>query len=58
VVHRDELLRHVWGSPDAPLTRSVDNAILRLRRKIEPDVHHPRFIHAVVGGGYSLTPEG
>ena len=58
VVHRDELLRNVWGYRDAPLTRSVDNAILRLRRKIEPDVHHPCFIHTVVGDGYSLTPEG
>ena len=58
IVHRDELLRDVWGYLDAPLTRSVDNAILRLRRKIEPDVHNPRFIHTVVGDGYSLTPEG
>ena len=58
IVHRDELLRVVWGYLDAPLTRSVDNAILRLRRKIEPDVHNPRYIHTVVGDGYSLTPEG
>lgn len=58
IVHRDELLRNVWGYLDAPLTRSVDNAVLRLRRKIEPDVHNPRYIHTVVGDGYSLTPEG
>jgi DNA-binding response OmpR family regulator len=58
VVHRDELLREVWGYPDSPLTRSVDCAILRLRRKLEPDVHNPRFIHTIVGGGYRLTPEG
>jgi DNA-binding response OmpR family regulator len=58
IVHRDELLRDIWGYLDTPLTRSVDNAILRLRRKIEPDVHHPRYIHTVVGDGYSLTPEG
>jgi DNA-binding response OmpR family regulator len=58
VVHRDDLLRDVWGYLDAPLTRAVDNAILRLRKKIEPDVHNPRFIHTIVGDGYSLTPEG
>lgn len=58
IVHRDELLRDVWGYLDTPLTRSVDNAILRLRKKIETDVHHPRYIHTVVGDGYSLTPEG
>jgi two-component system response regulator MtrA len=58
VVHRDELLRQVWHCPDPPLTRCVDNAISRLRKKIEPDVEHPRFIHTVHGDGYTLTPEG
>jgi two-component system response regulator VicR len=58
VIHRDELLRVLWGYPDAPFTRSVDNAILRLRKKIEADPHHPRFIHTVHGDGYTLTPEG
>lgn len=57
VVSRTELLREVWGYPEAPNTRSVDHAIARLRRKIEPDVHHPRFIHTAHGDGYCLTPE-
>ncbi len=56
VVLRDELLKAVWGYPEAPLTRSVDNAIARLRKKIEPDVQHPRFIQTVHGDGYRLTP--
>jgi DNA-binding response OmpR family regulator len=56
VVHRDELLRRFWG-PEAPFTRSVDIAIARLRKKIEPNVHHPRFIHTVHGDGYTLTIE-
>jgi DNA-binding response OmpR family regulator len=54
VVHRDELHRKFWG-PDVPHSRSVDIAIARLRKKIEPDVHHPRFIHTVHGDGYTLT---
>ena len=54
VVHRDELLRKFW-STEAPSTRSVDIAIARLRKKIEPDVHRPRFIHTVHGDGYTLT---
>ena len=41
VVHRDELLREVWGYIDAPSTRSVDHAIARLRKKIENDPPHP-----------------
>jgi two-component system, OmpR family, response regulator MtrA len=54
VVHRDELLQKFWGS-NASLTRSIDIAIARLRKKIEPDVHHPRFIHTVHGDGYTWT---
>jgi DNA-binding response OmpR family regulator len=58
VVYRDELLREVWGYPETPLTRSVDHAIARLRKKIERDARHPRFIHTVHGDGYRLTPGG
>jgi DNA-binding response OmpR family regulator len=58
VVHRDQLLRDVWGFQSGSLTRSVDNAISRLRKKIEPDTAHPRFIHSVYGDGYVFTPEG
>lgn len=58
VVHRDELLREVWGYADMPTTRSVDHAIARLRKKIEVDAHRPRFIHTVHGDGYCLTPAG
>jgi DNA-binding response OmpR family regulator len=55
VVHRDELLKQVWGYPELPETRSVDHAIARLRKKIEPDPRRPRFIHTVHGDGYCLT---
>ena len=55
VVHREELLREVWGYSDAPLTRSVDSAVARLRKKVEPDPSQPRFIHTVHGDGYCLT---
>jgi two-component system response regulator VicR len=58
VVHRDELLREVWGYPDDPMTRSVDKAILRLRKKIEPDPRRPTFIHTAHGDGYRLTVSG
>ena len=46
-VYRSELLREVWGYSDEPRTRAVDYAIKRLRQKIEPDPHHPRFIHSM-----------
>jgi DNA-binding response OmpR family regulator len=58
VVHRDELLTAVWGYAQTPMTRAVDHAIARLRKKIEPDAGHPRFIHTVHGDGYYLAVDG
>ena len=58
VVPRSELLREVWKYPDTPITRSVDHAIARLRKKIEPNPARPVFIHTVHGDGYCLTPDG
>jgi DNA-binding response OmpR family regulator len=57
VVSREELLRLVWGYSDAPLTRTVDNFVFRLRRKIERDPHHPQYIRTAYGDGYRLTLE-
>ena len=54
VVHRNELLREVWGIVDGSTTRSVDFAVSRLRRKIEVSPE-PRFLRTVHGDGYSLT---
>ena len=55
VVHRNELLREIWGIVDGSTTRSVDFAVSRLRRKIEPNPPEPRFLRTVHGDGYSLT---
>ncbi len=58
IVSRDELLSRVWDYADTPITRSVDHAIARLRKKIERNPHEPSFIHSVHGHGYCLTPDG
>ena len=58
VVTRDELLHLVWGYADTPMTRTVDNFVFRLRHKIEPDPHHPRYIRTAYGDGYRLTLAG
>jgi len=55
IVHRDELLREVWGYALTPATRSVDLTIARLRKKIETDPHRPRFIRTAHGDGYCLS---
>jgi DNA-binding response OmpR family regulator len=57
VVTRDELLRLVWRYTEVPLTRTVDNFIARLRRKIEEDPHHPRYLRTAHGDGYSLVQD-
>jgi DNA-binding response OmpR family regulator len=57
VVHRDELLREVWGYLAEPTTRSVDLAVARLRKKIEDDPHRPRYIVTVHGDGYCLNAD-
>jgi DNA-binding response OmpR family regulator len=55
VVTRQELLHTVWRYAATPVTRSVDNAIARLRKKIEPCPRNPVFIHTVHGDGYCLV---
>ncbi len=57
LVTRDDLLHAVWGYADPPLTRSVDITNARLRRKIEPEPHRPRYIRTLHGDGYTLTPD-
>ena len=56
VVTREELLRAVWGYHEETLTRTIDNFVVRLRRKIEVDPRHPRYILTAHGGGYLLVP--
>ena len=53
-VSRGELLEKIWGYESSPTTRTVDNFILRLRQKIEPDESHPSHIITVHGLGYKL----
>jgi DNA-binding response OmpR family regulator len=58
VVSREELLNEVWGYQNYPSTRTVDNHILRLRQKLEPDPAAPRFLMTMHGAGYKFTPGG
>jgi DNA-binding response OmpR family regulator len=55
VVSRNDLLDKIWGYDSYPTTRTVDNHILKLRKKIEEDPSHPRYILSVYGGGYRFT---
>jgi len=56
VLSRDDLLNQVWGYNNYPSTRTVDNHILRLRQKLEPDFGSPVHFRTVHGIGYKFTP--
>ncbi len=55
-VERNQLLDVIWGLEGFPATRTVDNHIVSLRRKIEPDPKHPRYIVTVHSIGYRFVP--
>lgn len=56
VITREELLNQVWGYDNFPSTRTVDNHILRLRQKLEPDPVNPHYFLTMHGAGYKFTP--
>jgi DNA-binding response OmpR family regulator len=55
LVSRDEILDHVWGLDANTTNRTVDNFILKLRRKLEVDPAAPKHILTVYGHGYKLV---
>ena len=57
VVSRDEILEKVWGYEIFPSTRTIDNFIVRLRKRFERDAEAPEHFHTVRGVGYRFTPE-
>ena len=58
VISREELLNEVWGYQNYPSTRTVDNHVLRLRQKLEPDPATPRYLLTMHGAGYKFAPGG
>ncbi len=55
VVTQDLLLEHVWGSEYVGESHMLQVNINRLRRKLEADPTHPRYILTKVGIGYLLA---
>src|ERR1700688_3091683 len=56
VISRDELLNEVWGYENYPCTRTVDNHILKLRKKLETEPGNPKHFHTVHSSGYKFLP--
>jgi DNA-binding response OmpR family regulator len=55
-IARDELFEKIWGQQPNAQSRTVDNFIVKLRRKLEEDQKNPRHILTVYGLGYKLVP--
>ena len=54
-IHRHDLLNEVWGYEAIPTTRTVDNFILDLRKKLEDNPSEPKHILSVRGVGYRFS---
>jgi len=52
VLSRDQLLDLVWGHGTFVTDRVVDNHVVTLRKKVEPEPSEPRYIVSVRGLGY------
>ncbi len=55
VISRAKLLDDVWGYETTPTTRTVDNYILSLRKKIEPNPSRPVHLLTVHTAGYKFV---
>jgi len=56
VLTREALLNEVWRYNSYPTTRTVDNQILKLRQKLEPDPANPKHLLTIYGAGYKFVP--
>ena len=58
IVSREEILETVWGYEAFPSTRTIDNFIVRLRKRFEREPERPLHLHTARGVGYRFTLEG
>ena len=55
IVTREDILDRVWGYEVFPSTRTIDNFIVRLRKRFERNPEAPAHFHTVRGVGYRFT---
>ena len=53
-----ELYRKIWGKPSYGDARTVLVHIHNLRKKVEKDPSHPRFLRNIAGKGYIFSVDG
>jgi two-component system, OmpR family, response regulator len=57
VYSRMQLLEHIQGDAYDGYERTIDSHIKNLRKKIEPNPEHPRYVLTVHGAGYKIAEE-
>lgn len=57
VFERADLIDKAFGYDFESFDRAIDVHIFNLRRKLEPDPKHPRYIRTIYGAGYKLAEE-
>ncbi|WP_017616529.1 response regulator transcription factor [Nocardiopsis salina] len=58
LVSQQQLLQEVWGPAYRSETNYLRVYMAQLRRKLEPDPAHPRFLITEAGRGYRLETDG
>jgi len=56
VFSREQLLERLQGNAYEGAERTIDVHIRNLRKKLEPDAAHPRYIETIFGVGYRCRP--
>ena len=54
-VARDDILHRVWGLENVATNRTVDNVVVKLRKRVERVPDKPVHILTVYGVGYKLV---
>lgn len=54
VFSRAQIIENALGQDFESFDRTIDVHILKLRRKLEPDSRHPKYIRTIYGAGYKL----
>lgn len=57
-LNRNMIFRHAWGEDHFLNSRTLDQHISQLRKRIEVDPKQPKLIRTVHGVGYRYDPEG
>ena len=55
VIPREQLFKEIWGYDTLPASRTIDNHIGNLRKKLEDDPGNPKMIISVRSVGYKFN---